>query len=135
MTKIHPKFQVTVDKLGKLHIDDIVKFKSYIVKLKGEAEIVVKKKSNRKSRSNEQNRYMHGIVFQMLGDEIGCSMEEAKDALKQKFLSITIKGGLKSTKSTSSLSTVEIEEFLSKCRMLASTMFDCYIPLPNECNY
>jgi len=66
----------------------------------------------------------------MLSDEIGYSDEEMHDALKWKFLQK--QGKIPTTRSTSDLSTVEYEDFLSKVRMWASSDLGLYIPTPNE---
>jgi len=113
---------------------DISSWKQNKLLLKGnKIEVTIKKFT--KSRSGNQNRYLHAVIFKMFAESMGCTIEEAKDALKQKFLSTTLRGGLKSTKPTHTLTTVEIEDFMRHCRQLGAEMFDMYVPLPNEASY
>ena len=113
---------------------DIASFKQDLLTLKGkEAYLTVAKVT--KSRSGNQNRYAHGVVFPMIADCMGCEMEEAKDALKFEFLRKPLDCGKWTTRQTSSLTTMEFEDFLEKCRRMAVEMFNCYIPEPNECEY
>ncbi len=114
--------------------DDIVSWKQAKLNLKGQ-KVAVTLEKRKKHRSDNQNRYAHAVVFPMVAEEMGCEPEEAKDALKWEFLRFQLDCGAWTVKQTSNLSTVEFEEFLSKCRTLASQMFSCYIPLPNEVDY
>jgi hypothetical protein len=85
----------------------------------------------RKDRSNEQNRYMWGVVYKIMADYTGHSEEEIHEAMKYEFL--TDKGSkMKIPRSTATLSTLEMEDYLSKVREFASMELGCYIPEPNE---
>ena len=99
------------------------------------------KRSFKKDRSNNQNRYMHGLVFKMIAEEMGEYDEDhIKDLMKHKFLTYEVTTTTKSgqviteqkTKHTSELSTVEMEEFLFKCRHWAREWLKIQIPEPNE---
>lgn len=118
----------------KVDFEDIVAWKQAKLNHKGQRVYFTIEKV-KKHRSDNQNRYSHGIVFPMIAEAMGCEMEEAKDALKWQYLRKQLDCGAWTVRPTSSLSTVEFEDFLSKCRMLASQMFDLYIPLPNEVEY
>jgi len=83
-------------------------------------------------RSNNQNRYYHGIVIKMFSQEIGQIPEETHQDLAKHFLTYE-NNGKKYTKSTTQLNTVEFENYLEQCRQLASKHYGMYIPLPNEC--
>jgi hypothetical protein len=72
-------------------------------------------------RSNPQNRYLHGVILPILADHTGYEIDEIKAVLKWKF----------KIKHTSSLSTKEFEDFLSKVRMWASAELGCFCPEPN----
>jgi len=78
-----------------------------------------------KGRSNPQNRYFHGVVLPLLSDCTGYTDEEMKGIVKYKF----------GIKSTSALTTIEHEEFMSKIRMWASRDLECWIPEPHEEGY
>lgn len=87
----------------------------------------------RKSRSAQQNRYMHGVVLAILSEELGYHMDEMRAALCHKFLSsIDEKTGLMRIRGTSDLSTAEFEEFMATVRQWAGEDLGILIPLPNE---
>lgn len=117
-----------------LAFEDVVSWKQEILNHRGK-KVAITMEPRRKYRSGKENRYAHAVVFTMIAEEMGCEMEEAKDALKFEFLRYQLPSGLWTMKQTANLSTVEFEEFMSKCRMLASTMFGCYVPKPNEVDF
>lgn len=87
-------------------------------------------------RSLNQNAYMWGVVYQMIADETGHTTEEVHEFCKMKFLPrkfVAIAGDEYSiTKSTATLSTDEMEEYLTQVRVFAATELSLTIPLPNE---
>ena len=119
-----PTFQGTVEE-GTLKIFDIERFNAYLQGLDGKVSVVVRKR--RKPRSDNENRYYWGVVVKILSDETGHLPDEIHEALKHKFLM----DGLVA-KSTAMLSTVEMEEYLSRIRTWASMDMNIYIPEPNE---
>jgi len=114
--------------------DDVVSWKQDKLNNRGK-KIAVTLSPRGKYRSTNENAYAHAVVFPMIGEEMGCEPNEAKDAMKWEFLKYQLECGAWTTKQTSSLSTTEFEDFLSKCRTLASQMFSCYVPLPNEVDF
>lgn len=87
----------------------------------------------RKSRSAQQNRYFHGVILAILGEELGYFKDEMRAALCHKFLSdVDDKTGLMRIRGTSDLSTVEFEEFMARVRQWAGEELRIAIPLPNE---
>lgn len=97
--------------------------------------------TNKKQRSNNQNRYMHGIVFKLIADEIGENdVKKVKELMKRKFLTIeriypTKTGKViieEEVRNTSDLNTSEMEDFLTRCRNWAHEFLNINIPLPNE---
>lgn len=97
--------------------------------------------SERKFRSDNQNRYMHGVVFAMIAEEMGeYDLDHVKDLMKQKFLTettiTTTKSGHvieeKKTLHTSELDTKEMELFLDRVRFWAKDFLKITIPLPNQ---
>ncbi len=89
-------------------------------------------------RSIEQNRYMHGVAFAILGLQLGYKVIEIKEiikrisAFKEKYFYEYEKNGEKFQRGTSDLSTSEQENFMSDYRMWCSQEHGCYIPLPHE---
>jgi hypothetical protein len=82
---------------------------------------------------------MWAIVYKYIADYTGHSTEEIHSACKQMFLpkdhllmgkdvEVVI------PKSTKNLSTVELEEYLMRVRVWASTELSLSIPLPNQPN-
>jgi len=114
---------------GIVVLDDEKGFTEHIKSLDGKfIQLVVRR--YRTNRSNNQNRYYFGIVIKILGDELGYMPDEMHEALKWKFLR---KGGkLETVKSTSSLTTIEFEEYLELIRIWALRDLEIAIPLPNE---
>ena len=127
------KFKIKVEN-GRSTILDRDKRLKFIMALP-DGDYVETIKKQRKPRSNQQNRYMHGVIFKLIAEEIGDSVEEVKSAMKNKFLKYETKSGLEAIKDTSDLSTVELENFNEKCRRWASSFLNIYIPLPNEIDW
>jgi hypothetical protein len=84
----------------------------------------------RKQRSLNQNAYFHSVICGVAGLDLGYTVQEMKEIFKKEFLSYE-KNGLKFTKDTSSLTTLEFEKFNEQCRRKASEQ-GIFIPLPNE---
>ena len=96
-----------------------------------EVEITIGKR--RKKRSGKQLRYYWAVIVAMIAEAAGYSTpEEAHDALRMHFLLKHEEGKPPTIRSTGELSTVETEEYYSKCRQLGAELFGIYIPEPNE---
>jgi hypothetical protein len=96
-----------------------------------QVNIEIKRYYPKKDRSNEQNRYMWGVVYRLLADYTGHSPEEIHEAMKYEFL-LSRESKLKVPRSTADLSTIEMEDYLSRVREFASLELGVYIPEPNE---
>jgi len=70
-------------------------------------------------------------VYRLLADYTGHSPEEIHEAMKYEFL-LNHESKLKVPRSTSELSTLEMEDYLSRVREFASMELGVYIPEPNE---
>jgi hypothetical protein len=90
-------------------------------------------------RSNQQNRYYHGVVLPIIANEVGWSVSDAHDLLKDRFLSKPQE--LKKDKktfylsrvaSTKDLNTKQMEAYLKRVRDFAGEFLGVFIPLPNE---
>ena len=89
------------------------------------------------SRSDRQNRYMH-YVFNMIAEESGEEMHDVKWYYRHLYLTVVIEvfgDEVEYVKSTTELSTIEQEDFMSKVRMHASRERSVFVPLPNEVTY
>jgi hypothetical protein len=90
-------------------------------------------------RSTQENRYYWGVIVKTLSQELGYNPEEIHEILKHKFLkeiiNLKTKQGIdliEITKSTTSLTTIDFEDYLSKIREWASIELSIYLALPNE---
>jgi len=113
----------------------------------------VKKFRAYRERSNEQNAYYwHVIIGDPGGEfrkgtglcgELGYTSEEMHEILKYKFLTeirelVREKEGVKTKKliivplTTTDLSTIQFEDFLSSIRAWASNELSIFLPAPNE---
>ena len=94
-----------------------------------EIELIISAK--KKNRSNSQNKYYWGVCLALISEYTGYSENEAHDAMRMLFL-VNRENKIPTLKSTTKLSTVEFEKYLSDIRMFASNELGCYIPEPNE---
>ena len=90
-----------------------------------------------KPRSNSENSYYWGVVVKILGQEFGTFPDKTHDDLREKFLgyeSMVDHNGViyERLRSTTDLTTVEMEDYLRQIRMWASSEMNINIPQPNE---
>lgn len=88
-------------------------------------------------RSANQNRYYWGIVVNTLASEFGYFRDEIHQILRKKFLGYSranpFTGELEQfARSTTDLTTDEMEIYLESIRVWALADFSIYLPLPNE---
>jgi hypothetical protein len=88
----------------------------------------------RKQGSKAQRGYYRGCVIYLIAANTGQGADDVAYEMRRRFLSPIDDDGKKIgiPRSTSTLSTVEMEEYLSKIRQWASEFLGVYIPLPNE---
>ena len=92
----------------------------------------------KKKRSNPQLRYYFAVPVKILSEHLGYHVDEMHDLLKHMFnpKMIDVKGYcVEIGGSTGDLKTDEMEDYLSRIRMWASSELNVYIPLPNEAGY
>lgn len=137
---INPKFKAT-HKDGKFEIISVHDFHDYVHALPdGDYFLTVKPAKEHEIRSNNQNRYMWGVVYKLVSEHTGFTVDEVHELMKLKFNNkvFTLKQngvGLETFKvgqSTTGLKTNEMESYLSEIRQWASIELGCYIPLPGE---
>ena len=127
-----PKFTGTVEN-GKIQFfgSQKVYLTNWLRTLEGE-KIVLQVKKLRPQRTNPQNAYLHGVVFTILAEHTGYTLEEIKEAMKEKFASKRDDNGLLIVEPTSKMSTTRMGEFIEAICRWAAVDMDCYIPPPNE---
>ena len=132
MSKIIPKHFCFVEN-GILILSDEKKYQQWLSQLEGECELIIKKRE--RLRSSNQNKYWHGVVLPLIAEEMCLYPDETKEFLKRRFLSTEIKVKEKIydiVKRTSSLSTIEFNEFVKRCQMFGAKELGLNIPDPNE---
>ena len=96
-------------------------------------KVIVTIETPKKSRSNQQNRYLHGVVFKIIGNELGYDLHEIKEEMKAMFLSQPAKlHEGKVIMPTSSLTTEGMKVFIDNICRWASSEFNIYIPPPDK---
>lgn len=85
----------------------------------------------KKPRSNQQNRYLHGIVYPLIASETGNTQEAVAEAMKSMFLPPRFVLDVAVVGTTTELSTAEFNEYVEKICAWASE-YGIIIPQPNE---
>ena len=107
-----------------------ISYYKYLNTLEGRNVDITVRRSQR-HRTIPENRYYRGVVVPYFAEFTGYDPEEAHMALRQRFLSTVDEHGLMKIRSTTDLTTVEFEEYMTRCRRLGDEL-GFYIPLPNE---
>lgn len=117
--------------------DDKRKLFSILKNLKGAFAISLKK--SKPTRSLAQSRYYWGVVLAYLSEETGYTKDEAHQLMQRMFLKYAKDVPDKKTqmfvRSTTSLSTIEMNEYIEQIRTFAVSELGIYIPDPNEIIY
>lgn len=133
----YPAFCVALARNGTLQMSEAQRsnITRYIRRHEGQ-HVRVQLSQPSKPRSNNQNAYMWSVVYEMIADESGHTTEEVHEFCKgmflpRKFIAI---GGTEQEliKSTTTLSTSEMEDYLEKVREFAATHLNLSIPMPNQ---
>lgn len=126
----------------KLKLYDEQSFREHIKSLNGKPICLTLARGGK--RSNQQNRYLWGVVYAMLSEHIGEQDVELiheyckKRFLPKRILSIASKesGEIVDEEevsgTTAKLSTIEFSEYIEKIQIWASTHLNLSIPDPNE---
>jgi hypothetical protein len=121
---------------GNLTLKNPQFFKEELNDLSGDVIVIVSE--CRGKRSDNQNRYIWGVVYKLISDFTGYTCEEVHEYYKEKFLSDkkTIQIGAEeipiNVASTTKLSTKEFEEYCENIRRHAAVELQILIPEPNE---
>lgn len=81
-------------------------------------------------RSVQANRYMWGVVYKLISDHTGYTLEEVHQVFKKKFLTYK-KDKYEFTRSTTELNVSEFKDYLDKVIMYATTELALIIPDPD----
>tara|TARA_R100001244_G_scaffold122634_1_gene92271 strand:+ start:145 stop:504 length:360 start_codon:yes stop_codon:yes gene_type:complete len=85
----------------------------------------------KKKRSLPQNKYYWKVIVHMISEETGYTIDQAHGKLAQKFLLVR-DSGTPYARSTTSLSTKEMEDYLENIRRWAAEFLSLNIPEPGE---
>ena len=86
----------------------------------------------KETRSSEANRYLFGVVYKTIADELGYSVDEIHDAMKDKFRSREDPStGLKIVRSTITDGD-DFWQYVNEIKMWARTFLCIELPDPNE---
>ena len=114
---------------GKIKLSQPELFKRYLLSIKGEIELIVRKWKKR--RSSNQNRYYWGAIIPILCESFGYFDEEMHEALKWKFLRNVKREQLPTVRSTANLSTIEFKNYIDKITIWSLEQ-GIIIPSPGE---
>jgi len=135
MNKINPIFKGSI-KNAQVLPNDMVRYHEYLESFENGTEIeIVVRKPGKPPRSNPQNRYYFGVILPLISDHTGHTKDEIHECLKYLFLldHVVIKEQpIPVPRSTSSLDTSSMEQYLTEIREWASLELGIYLPLPNE---
>lgn len=133
----YPCFAVAPVMHGELILSPAQKktLNTYLQKHEGQ-DVRITLSQPTKGRSNHQNRYLWGVVYQIIAAETGHTTEEIHEYCKAMFLPRThmmLAGHeVALTKSTTTLSTLEMEDYLAAVRAFAAQELGIVVPLPHE---
>ena len=135
---MNPKLKAKIEK-RKIRIYELANLNEYLDTLDGkEVFVTIERWTEKKQRSNQQNRYMWSVPYAIIAEYTGNSPEEVHELMCQMFNSkvVVIKNKeYRIPLSTASLSTIQLEEYLSRVREWASIELSLYVPLPNEVSF
>lgn len=122
-------------KKGKLEFYNKAGFRDCVQKLEGyDFELTLGK--YRDKRTNSQNRFLWGVVYEVLSEHTGYMPEEIHEFCKIAFLVPKVvkvgKRKIEVPRSTTELSTDSFENYIEKIRIWAATELECTIPTPGE---
>lgn len=121
---------------GQLQPVALTTFRQAMKRFPEGAHVVIRVQIERPRRSNQQNRFWHGVVIPLFAEHCGYDFEDMKDELALKLLPKTIvdmqSGEEKIVPGhTSDLTTKEFNELIERAQRLGAEM-GLYIPDPNE---
>ena len=121
---------------GDILISDSAR--EYVKTLPEDSAIELSIKPYKLTRSDRQHRYYFGVVITTISNDTGYTKEEVHQIMKQKFLwQVTEFNGkfYETSKSTTNLTTSEMELYLRNIREFANIELGIFVRLPNEDYY
>jgi hypothetical protein len=116
---------------GKLVLDHPEQLVVRLASLEGKRiELIVRKETT--TRSNQQNKYMWGVVYAIISEQTGYDPEQVHDAMKVKFASKHLDNGLVITERTSKMDTARMTQYIDDIKRWAAEFLGLYIPDAGE---
>jgi hypothetical protein len=125
-----PKFQAHIE--NGLPVIDDARLTEYCRKWPDGTPVDVIVRKRTKAISDRQIRYLYGVIYSLIADYTGHTVDEIDSMMKYKFLRCVDDKGLEFIPSKTELSTIEDEVYAAKIRNWALIALDLRIPLPNE---
>ena len=118
---------------GALKLDNRREFTMFLCSLEGKAVDVTVEK-HKTTRSTQQNAYLNGVVYKLIGDELGYSRDQVHDLMRYKFLKLEDgrTPGMFTIMSTAKLTKDEFSTYIEEIKVWASEFLSIYIPSPDE---
>jgi len=130
---IIPVWKGTVEG-GKIRLRNPKDFAAYVAKLEGlPIDLVCRKEKD--TRSLKQNAYYHGVLVEMIAEEMGLDHDLTHHFLKDKFNAIIVNilgKEVRVARSTAQLSRIRFTDFIESIRVWAASQLNLNIPDPNE---
>lgn len=114
---------------GELVISKPEEFKTYISRLIGPLDVIVRKR--RKPRSLPENNYYWGVVILIFSEFCGYEKNEMHESLIAEYSRRNSTDPVPKVLSTSAMSTAEFEDYMSWARRFGAEN-GLNIPMPNE---
>ena len=117
-----------------IELDNKDRFRAHRKTLEGERiDLILRKRTSQ--RSDQQNRYYHGVVIKLLAEHTGYTTDEMHENLKRLFLSTKDEHGLIRIGSTATLKTLEFKDYLDRIIRWAAIDLGVPIPEPDSVDY
>ena len=139
MTSLTPIFYGTIHH-GDVSHENLAYYEEYLMTLEGK-KVQMTVETRKKPRSGAENRYYWSVIVKMIAEETGEHPDTAHYSKKylggRRMTGVDHKDGTREDRvqDSNSMTTVEFEDYLKKCREWASEELSIYIPLPNEVLY
>jgi hypothetical protein len=126
---MNPIFSANIVK-GKLVLNMQDKFDKFLLAMEGKCVDVIVRPW-RKNRSNQQNRFLWGVIYQLISDSTGYTREEVHDSMRLLFLKDESRA-IPTLKSTTGLTTTEMNLYWEQIQQFAAEKLGVVIPDPSE---
>ena len=125
---INPIFSGVV-KDGKLSLNDPEAYRLYLHTMEGNVALVIRRP--KKIKTNPQLRYLFGVVYKIISEHTGMSIEEVDIAMKMMF-ALNHDTPVPTVKLKRNMTTLELSGLTESVKAWAADFLKCYVPNANE---